>query len=54
MRIIPKKSLSQNFLVDKNIIEKIVNVIEIENKSVLEIGPGTGNLTTAIINKKPR
>ena len=54
MRIIPKKSLSQNFLVDKNIIEKIVNVIEIENKSVLEVGPGTGNLTTAIINKKPR
>ena len=54
MIIIPKKSLGQNFLVDKNIIEKIVNVIEIENKSVLEVGPGTGNLTSAIINKKPK
>ncbi len=54
MIIIPKKSLGQNFLVDKNIIEKIVNVIEIENKSILEVGPGTGNLTSAIVNKKPK
>ena len=49
-----KKSLGQNFLIDKNIIYKIVNTVNIENRTVLEIGPGTGNLTTAILNKKPK
>ena len=48
-----KKSLGQNFLVDKNILEKIVNVTKIENKEVLEVGPGTGNLTSLILGKKP-
>ena len=51
--IIAKKSLGQNFLIDKNILEKIVNCIDINNKTVLEIGPGTGNLTNFILNKKP-
>ena len=50
----PKKSLGQNFLIDKNIINKIVNIIDIENKSVLEVGPGTGNLTLSLLNKKPK
>ena len=54
MKIIPKKSLGQNFLIDKNILDKIVNLINIENKSVLEIGPGTGNLTNLILKKKPK
>ena len=54
MIVKPKKSLGQNFLVDKNIIKKITDVIEIENKSILEVGPGTGNLTSAIIDKKPK
>ena len=49
-----KKSLGQNFLINKNILEKIVNLIEIENKSILEIGPGTGNLTSYILAKKPK
>ena len=49
-----KKSLGQNFLVDNNIISKIVNTGSIENNFVLEIGPGTGNLTKAIIKKKPK
>ena len=49
-----KKSLGQNFLVDKNIIDKITNLIEIKNKSILEVGPGTGNLTTSILKKKPK
>ncbi len=40
-----KKSLGQNFLIDQNIIDKIINLIDIKNKSILEIGPGTGNLT---------
>ena len=49
-----KKSLGQNFLIDKNILEKIVNTTKIKNKTVLEIGPGTGNLTTHILRKKPK
>jgi len=49
-----KKSLGQNFLIDKNILEKIVNITAIENKSILEIGPGTGNLTSYILKKKPK
>ena len=34
----PKKSLGQNFLIDKNIINKIVNTIDIKDKYILEIG----------------
>ena len=49
-----KKSLGQNFLIDKNILEKIVNIIEIQNKTVLEVGPGTGNLTSYILSKGPK
>ena len=49
-----KKSLGQNFLVDKNIIDKITNIIEINNKTILEVGPGTGNLTSSILKKKPK
>ena len=49
-----KKSLGQNFLIDKNIINKIVNTVKIENKTVLEIGPGTGNLTYYILDQKPK
>ena len=49
-----KKSLGQNFLIDQNIIEEITNIIKIENKNILEVGPGTGNLTAAIINKNPK
>ena len=52
--IIAKKSLGQNFLIDKNIIDIICNVIDINNKTVLEIGPGTGNLTSYLIKKKPK
>ena len=49
-----KKSLGQNFLIDHKILEIIVNTIDIENKTVLEIGPGTGNLTNYIFKKKPK
>jgi len=55
MKIIPKKSLGQNFLIDKSIIEKICNLGNItKNNNVLEIGPGTGNLTEFILQKKPK
>ena len=51
----PKKSLGQNFLIDNNILQKIVNAVPI-NKSneILEIGPGTGNLTDYLIKKNPK
>ncbi len=49
-----KKSLGQNFLTDKKILEKIINVTNIENKTILEIGPGTGNLTSFILKKNPK
>ena len=49
-----KKSLGQNFLIDRKILEKIVNVAPIKNKIILEIGPGTGNLTSFILKKKPK
>ena len=49
-----KKSLGQNFLVDKNIIRKIVNLTSITNKNIIEIGPGYGSLTDEILKKKPR
>ena len=54
MFIKPKKSLGQNFLIDRNVLEKIVDVVEITNKVVLEIGPGSGNLTTFILKKNPK
>ena len=49
-----KKSLGQNFLIDKNVLEKIVSLIKIENKSILEVGPGTGNLTSLILKNNPK
>ncbi len=50
----PKKSLGQNFLIDQNILEKITATTSIENKVVLEVGPGTGNLTSCILKKNPK
>ena len=54
MFIKPKKSLGQNFLIDRNLLEQIVDTVQITNKEVLEIGPGSGNLTTFILKKKPK
>ena len=55
MKILPKKSLGQNFLTDINIINKIIDIGDISKKDdILEVGPGTGNLTKEIINKKPK
>tara|TARA_B100000900_G_scaffold378996_1_gene363571 strand:- start:863 stop:1651 length:789 start_codon:yes stop_codon:yes gene_type:complete len=49
-----KKSLGQNFLIDQNIINKIIDITDIKNKNILEIGPGTGNLTLGILKKNPK
>ena len=55
MKIRPKKSLGQNFLSDKNVIKSIVKIGNIKNNNtILEIGPGTGNLTEFILKKKPK
>lgn len=44
--IIPKKSLGQHFLIDANIVKKIIQAAEITHEdSILEIGPGKGILT---------
>ncbi|MCX7737148.1 MAG: 16S rRNA (adenine(1518)-N(6)/adenine(1519)-N(6))-dimethyltransferase RsmA [Candidatus Kapabacteria bacterium] len=48
----PKKSLGQNFLIDKNIAKKIVDSLEISpDDFVVEIGPGTGSLTEFLVKK---
>ena len=47
-----KKSLGQNLLIDKNVIKKILSAVNLENQIVFEIGPGHGNLTLPIIEKK--
>jgi len=49
-----KKSLGQNFLIDPIIINKIVNIVDIKGKNILEIGPGTGNLSSKILDQYPK
>ncbi len=53
MKLKPKKSLGQNFLFDKNILKLISECALIQDKDILEVGPGTGNLTKEILKKKP-
>jgi 16S rRNA (adenine1518-N6/adenine1519-N6)-dimethyltransferase len=52
--ILAKKSLGQNFLIDRDILIKISEITPIKDKIVLEVGPGTGNLTTFILKKTPK
>ena len=55
MEIKAKKSLGQNFLTDKNILKLIVDIGNVtKNDKILEVGPGTGNLTDLIIKKNPK
>tara|TARA_B100000131_G_scaffold56239_1_gene51505 strand:- start:668 stop:1465 length:798 start_codon:yes stop_codon:yes gene_type:complete len=55
MKFLPKKSLGQNFLVNNEILNQIVNLGEIKSDDiVLEVGPGTGNLTEKILKKRPK
>ena len=49
-----KKSLGQNFLTYQNILKKIVEITKIKNRSILEVGPGTGNLTSHILKNNPK
>jgi len=48
-----KKSLGQNFLIDKDIINTIINTVSITDNEILEVGPGSGNLTREILRNKP-
>ena len=48
-----KKSLGQNFLTDRDILEKITTIVPIKDKYILEVGPGTGNLTSFILKNYP-
>ena len=48
-----KKKLGQNFLIDKNILTKISDLIPLNNLNIIEIGPGDGRLTNKILEKKP-
>lgn len=52
--LVPKKSLGQNFLKDKNIALKIINSTSILNNNIIEIGPGLGFLTNEILKLKPK
>ena len=54
-KIVPKKRLGQNFIFDQNILNKIIsNVLPIKNYNIIEIGPGPGGLTLAILKNKPK
>lgn len=39
------KSLGQNFLIDKNFVDKIIDLSEVSNENILEIGPGIGTIS---------
>ena len=55
MKILPKKSLGQNFLIDNQVLNQIADLGKIKsNDIILEVGPGTGNLTEKILKKKPK
>ena len=51
---IRKKIFGTKFLIDKNIINKIINLINIRDRDIIEIGPGRGALTDQILKKKPK
>lgn len=51
----PKKSLGQNFLINQGILDKIVQATEISPEdTVVEVGPGIGNLTQKLSEKAKR
>ncbi len=50
----PKKHFGQNFLKNKDILAKISSMISLKDSVVIEIGPGTGNLTEFILMQQPK
>ena len=54
-QIAPKKKFGQNFLTDQSVIERIISISgQLENKSILEIGGGSGNLTKHLLKARPK
>jgi len=52
LKIKPKKSLGQNFLIDSNISRKITKLVQGQLADpILEIGPGTGSLTNELLKR---
>ena len=50
-----KKKLGQNFLINKEIIKKIADIGKVDkNTNIIEIGPGSGNLTEELLKKNPK
>ena len=55
MNLFLKKSLGQNFLINSDILNKIIECGNITSADcILEVGPGTGNLTEKILDKNPK
>ena len=53
--IAPKKKFGQNFLTDKSVVERIISSAgQLENKTIIEIGGGSGNLTKYLMKAKPK
>lgn len=51
----PRKSLGQNFLIDQNLIGKLIDAAMVDpGETVLEVGPGTGTLTEALLDRGAR
>ena len=53
-KIKAKKKLGQNFLVSKRIVQEISEVIPVQWKNIIEVGPGYGALTEKILEKDPK
>ena len=53
--IAPKRKFGQNFLTDQTVVERIVSTAgDLENKCIIEIGGGSGNLTKHLLKAKPK
>ena len=48
----PKKKFGQNFLKNRDLLKKIADLKNFENKSILEIGPGKGALTEYLLKNQ--
>ncbi|PIE85495.1 ribosomal RNA small subunit methyltransferase A [Candidatus Gracilibacteria bacterium] len=53
-KIKAKKSLGQNFLVDDSILKYIADYLDLENKNIVEVGPGYGALTQKLLDNSPK
>ncbi len=59
--LMAKKALGQNFLLDSNITDKIVRLsmqgqklVDLNNEAFVEVGPGPGGLTQAVLRQNPQ